>query len=155
MEKNTNGNRPKLELVVNQPLKVKLLKDKPFEGNSPYGDFRLYSLEVEGVEHAYFAPVEVHQLITEQGFKAGDEFILSKTAVQNGRKIVPKITVEKVAAAVGPLAETKAQVQTDDLKSIMERSLRDALDITRAVRDLPFQTSDIQKIASCLFIART
>lgn len=166
MEKNNNG-RPKLELGLNESVKVKLLKDKPYEGSSPYGSYLLYSLEQDGVEKAFFAPPEVHQQIVEQGLKSGDEFMLKKVAIQNGRKVVSRIQVELVQKS--PTVETVSHAQqprqapkpnnghalTDNLKSIMEQCLKEAVDITRSVQGVPFQNEDIQKIASCLFIART
>ncbi len=160
MEKPTNNSRAKLELKVNQPVTAKLLKDKPFEGDSAYGSYILYSLEVAGSEVAYFAPPEVHQQIKEFGFRTGDEIVLRKVAIQNGRKIVGQVVVEPVKkeAHQEPVLQ-KAEVQkpegTDNLRAIMERSLQDAVDIVKSVQGVPFQTTDIQKLASCLFIART
>lgn len=43
----------------------------------------------------------------------------------------------------------------DGFKEIMEQSLREAVEIMRAFTEVPFQNEDIQKIASCLLIART
>jgi hypothetical protein len=151
MEKPENNGRQKLELKLNETARVKLLKDKPYEGSSAYGPYWLYSFDHEGVEKAYFAPVEVHQEISKMGLKAGDEIILKKSASQNGRRVVARITIEPIPKAEVPLPK-RAE---DGLKEIMERSLREAVEITRSVEGVPFQNEDIQKIASCLFIART
>ncbi len=160
MEKTASNNRPKLELALNEAIKVKLLKDKPYEGNSPFGSYLLYSVEQEGIEKAYFAPPEVHQKIVDLGFAAGDELILKKVALQNGRKVVSRITVEQVnkPTAVAPEIspeKSNGQQLKDNLKSIMEQSIKEAVEITSSVKGVPFQNEDIQKIASCLFIART
>ncbi len=161
----TNNERPKLELALNETVRVKLLKDKPYEGKSPYGSYLLYSIEQDGMEKAFFAPPEVHQQIAEQGYKAGDELVLKKVAVQNGRKVISRIQVEPVAKAVTAQAAspssspqpkpTNGKPVEDDFRSIMEQSLQEAVEITRSVQGVPFQNEDIQKIASCLFIART
>ena len=153
MENPTNNNgRPKLEITLNQSAKVKLLKPKPFEGSSLYGSFRLYTVEHEGVEKAYFATDEVHAEIQKLGLKAGGEIVLTKIAHQNGRKIAPKFTVEVIEKKA---ESAKSSTNPDGLKSIMELSLQEAVEITRSVQGVPFQNEDIQKIASCLFIART
>jgi hypothetical protein len=140
-----------VDLLLNQPTKLKLLKDKPYEGKSEYGAYLLFSVEHEGVEKAYFATAEVAQDIQELGLKSGDEFILTKTAVQNGKKATAQIFVEPVAK---PKAVSVVSA-SDNFRQIMEQSLREAIDITRSVQSVPFQNEDIQKIASCLFIART
>jgi hypothetical protein len=160
MEKTNNNNRPKLELLLNKPVTVKLLKDKPFEGSSSYGSYVLYSVEHEGTEKAFFATPEVHQELAKNGLKVGDEFILTKVAHQNGRRISPKIEVEVikkiVEAELPKTTEPPKPTLADGLKAIMEKSLKEAVDITRSVQvGVPFQNEDIQKIASCLFIART
>ncbi|MFN0157075.1 MAG: hypothetical protein ACKVRP_03265 [Bacteroidota bacterium] len=166
MEK-PNHERPKLELALNELVRVKLLKNKPYEGNSPYGSYLLYSIEQAGVEKAFFAPPEVHQQITDLGCKAGDELTLKKIAAQNGRKVVSRIQVDAVEkpapvvtamppASTQPASKpTNGQGLKDDFRFIMEQSLREAVEITRSVQGVPFQNEDIQKIASCLFIART
>jgi hypothetical protein len=159
MEKTNNNNRPKLELLLNKPVTVKLLKDKPFEGSSSYGNYLLYTVEHDGIEKAYFATPEVHQELAQHGLKVGDEFILTKVAHQNGRRITPKIEVEMikkiVEAELPKTTEPPKSTLADGLKTIMETSLREAVELTKDVQGIPFHTDDVQKIASCLFIART
>ena len=38
---------------------------------------------------------------------------------------------------------------------LMQKSLEDAVEITKAVKAIPFQTDDVQKIGTAIFIART
>jgi hypothetical protein len=133
-------------------MKLKLLKDKPYRGQSEFGKYWLFSVEHEGVEKAYFASADVAQQFSDLGLKSGDEFTLTKTAVQNGKKGIAHILVEPVAM---PKTASVASTASDNLKQIMEQCLREAVEITRSVQSVPFQNEDIQKIASCLFIART
>ena len=128
-----------------------MLKNKPYEGKSEFGVYHLYSVEQEGEEKAYFATPELSQKIQELGVKAGDEIVLTKIAVPNGKNAKAEVLVE----AVNKHSRTQAPVSGDSLKQIMEQSLREAVEITRSVQGIPFQNEDIQKIASCLFIART
>jgi hypothetical protein len=151
METKNNNGRAKIDLQLNQPTKLRLLKDRPYEGKSEYGPYLLYSFEQDGEEKAFFAPPEVSQKIQELGVKAGDEVMLTKIAIPDGNKVKSQILVE----AVDNHSRTQAPVSGDSLKQIMEQSLREAVEITRSVQGVPFQNEDIQKIASCLFIART
>jgi len=146
-----------LELQLNESAKLKLLKDKCYEGSSTYGPYYLYSVEYEGNEHAFFAPIEVHQQIVMNKLKTGDEFRLSKVAGQNGKKITGQLIFELEQKAFVPQPPTNgnSQVKKDDLKEIMRLSISDAIDITKSFGNVPFQNEDIRAISSCLFIART
>jgi hypothetical protein len=132
-------------------MKVKLLKDKPYAGKSEYGTYQLFSVEHEGIEKAFFAPDEVVQKISGLGCKAGDEIVLTKEAIQNGKKVISQMRVD----FIGKPASLANSEKKDNLKQIMEQCLQEAVEITRSVQGIPFQNEDIQKIASCLFIART
>ena len=50
----TNGNKPKLDLALNESVRLKLLKDKCFEGQNSFGAYYLYSVEHEGIEKIIF-----------------------------------------------------------------------------------------------------
>ena len=73
--------------------------------------------------------------------------MLTKVAVSNGKKAKADVLVEVVNNHV----RIQAPVSGDSLKQIMEQCLKDSIEITRSLQ-VPL---DIQKIASCLFIART
>ena len=45
---------------------------------------------------------DLHQRIAEAGLKAGDEFRITKVAVQNGKKVTAKVEFEVVSKAVAP-----------------------------------------------------
>jgi hypothetical protein len=136
---------------LNQPTKLRLLKNKPYEGKSEFGVYHLYSVEQNGEEKAYFATPELSLKIQELGVKAGDEVVLTKIAVPDGKKAKSQVLVE----AVSNHSRTQTPVGGDSLKEVMMKCLQEAIEITRSVQGVPFQTEDVQKIASCLFIART
>ncbi|MGA2624477.1 MAG: hypothetical protein ABSF91_11530 [Bacteroidota bacterium] len=151
MEKQNN---PKLELKLNESVRLKLLKDRCYEGNNAYGPFYLYSVSNgDGVEMSFFAPAEIHQQIIAHGLAAGSEFILHKKASQNGKKITGELVFEAVPGQ-SPAKPSNGNV-ADRFKEIMQQSLQDAIDITRSMKDVPFQAEDLRSICSCLFIART
>jgi hypothetical protein len=129
---------------------VKLLKDKCYEGTNTNGAYYLYTVEHNGTETAFFAPVEIHELILKHNLKSGDEFTLTKVASQNGKKVGARLEL-----ALSSNGKLHAEITGDSFKVVMEQSLREAVEITKAVSAIPFQNEDVQKIASCLFIART
>jgi hypothetical protein len=151
-----NNTRPKVDLKLNEPVRLKLLRDTPYEGENSYGPYYLYTVEESGEEKAYFATQDVHLKIRESKLVQGDEFILEKTATQKGKRVITEIAFEAM-----PVERTNGNgngsfhANGDDLKKIMLDCLRDAVDVTRAVDGVPFQTEDIQKLATTLFITRS
>jgi hypothetical protein len=147
MEKQNN---PKLELKLNESARLRLLKDRCYEGTNSYGPYYLYSVSnKDGTEMSFFAPPEIHQQILAHGLKSGSEFILSKKAAQNGKKITGQLVFEAVPE------QAKPSNGTDRFKEIMQQSLEDAIEITKSIQGVPFQAEDLRSICSCLSIART
>jgi hypothetical protein len=149
MEKN-----PKLEIKLNESVRLKLLRDKCFEGKSNYGTYYLYSVSNgDGKEMSFFAPAEIHQEIVAHGLKTGSEFVLRKVPQSNGKKITGELVFEMVPEQ-SPAKPTNGN-GADHFKEIMQQSLRDAIEITQSMKEVPFQAEDLRSICSCLFIART
>src|SRR5260221_12504764 len=130
-DKNQN---PKLELKLNETVRVKLLRDKAYEGQSSYGTYYLYSVEHEGTEKSFFAPEDVHAQIVAHSLKAGSEFILRKEAAQNGKKITGQLVFEAIAVPTPQPTNGKP----DNYKAIMQQSLEEAVELTKAVQGIPF-----------------
>jgi|GEM_PF-1122047 len=176
-----NNQRATLELPLNVTMRLKLMKDKCYQGENQYGAYYLYSvLDESGAEYAYFASDEVHEQILQHGLKSGDYFDLTKAAVQNGKRVTSQIMfslpempspqpvpmpIQKMNGNGNGNSQVKVngnghaggngKISTDNFKDVMLRSLNDAVEITHSVSGIPFQNEDIQKLASCLFIART
>lgn len=149
MEKQQN---PKLELKLNETVKVTLLKDKAYEGTSSFGPYYLYTVSHDGVEKSFFAPENIHADILAHGLKAGSEFILHKRAGQNGKKITGELVFELVPKGQIQLEPTNG---SDQFKEIMANCLQDAIALARGIDGVPLQAEDVRAISSCLFIART
>jgi hypothetical protein len=159
MANGTNGTatKPKVELALNESATLKLLRDKPYSGENSFGTYYLYSVSHEGIEKAFFTSVELHQKIVEASLKTGDEFRISKTAVQNGKKVTARMDFEVVSKAVAPAPQADAVVagiQNDGFRDIMEQSLRDAIEATKAVNTVQWDVDSIRSIALTLFIQR-
>ena len=144
----TPNNRPKVDLPQNgEPIRLKLLQQKPIEGKSSFGRYYLYITEQngDGVERAFFASQDIHEKIQEFKLKAGDTFLLKNG--ENGKRNSYQIILESKTPENGK--------GTDHFKEIMQQSLRDAIEITQSMKEVPFQAEDLRSICSCLFIART
>jgi hypothetical protein len=150
----TNGNRPKLELQLNEMAVLKLLKDKAFVGENGHGPYFLYSVDHEGTEKAFFATSEVHQAILENGLKSGDTFSIKKVAVQNGKKIGTSVDFAIVSKQETP--KNNVLPATDDgFRDIMEKCLRESVSVVQAVNTVTWTTENITSIALTMFIQRS
>jgi hypothetical protein len=160
MNQKNGNNRPKVELGLNEEAVLRLLKDKCYEGSNSFGAFHLYSVEHEGLEKAFFAPAEVHEQIVGSNLKAGDEFVVRKVAAENGKQVGSRIEFRLLkkaeAASTAPGGTDGNQhVASDGLKAMMAQCVREAVEITKGISGVAWQNEDVQKISSCLFIARS
>ena len=55
--------RKKLELPINQSLKLQLLFDEPLVGESKFGEYYMYAVKngQDEFEYSFFAPLSVHE----------------------------------------------------------------------------------------------
>jgi hypothetical protein len=152
----TNGQRPKLEPELNQEVRVRLLKDKPYSGENGFGKYYLYAVQdvSDGEEKAFFAPDYLHQQIEEMKLTKGSEFVLRKIPYQNGnKKITSKLKITIVSTPPAFLDHYSSA--GDTVTETMEQSLRDAVEMTKRIEGIPWRSEDIQRVAVTLFISRT
>jgi len=152
MTQNNGNNRPKVELALNSEAKLTLTKDKCYEGTNAYGTYYLYSVEQDGEGKSFFATPEVHQQILESGIRTGDQFLIRKRAVQNGRKVMAKVEFEVISkqASLPPNGDG----HTDNFKDLMKSCVAEAVEITKEVNTIPWQNEDVRSIALTMFIQR-
>ncbi|HTY39353.1 MAG TPA: hypothetical protein VMH23_19710 [Bacteroidota bacterium] len=149
-----NG-KPKVDIGLNQEAKLTLLRDKCYEGKNNFGAYYLYSVQHDGEEKAFFATIDVHQAILESGIRTGDQFVIRKKPIQNGRRITSKIEFEVISKQPAPAPNGNGN------GSHLEDSLRDMLlqcvvDADSIIKSAGVQVSDeLQKLATTLFIARS
>ena len=77
--------------------------------------------------------------------------------MQNGRKVTARVDFEVVAkapAAVPPPANVPFEIPDDGFRDVMERSLRDAIEATKAVNTVQWDVDSIRAIALTIFIQR-
>ena len=154
----TNGSRAKVELALNESCKLKLLKDKAYEGQNSFGSYYLYTVEHDSEEKVFFATPEIHNTIIEAKLKTGDEFILRKSAVQNGKKLSSQVAIEfverQLVAPQSAAPSTNAQGSSDGLNEILLQCVIDAAEVIRN-SGVQLGNDELQKLATTLFIART
>jgi hypothetical protein len=136
------------------------LKDKCFEGQNSYGSYYLYSVEHDGIEKIIFLTPPIHNAIVEAKLTTGDEFILRKTAVQNGKKLTPQISIEFLQRSATVPSGTPRSVESpdgavsqDNFRALLLQCLVDAAAV---IRDSGIQmgNDELQKLATTLFIQR-
>jgi hypothetical protein len=160
MSQNNGGTdtapRKKLELPLNQPVTAKILRDKPYEGENRYGQFYMWGLEIEGEEMVYFPDKETHEKLLGLQLKVGDVVLLTRTATQNGKKIVSQVAVDVILRASNGHSDTAAPEDAGDdgYRQLMEQSLRDAIEATKSVNTVQWSVDDIRGIALTIFIQR-
>ena len=146
-------NKPKLELLLEKPIQLTLLKDKPYIGNNNYGEFYLYSTkDDQGIEYSYFADASVHNLIQEHKLKSGSSFVLQRVAVMNGKKMSSKVEFSIIGEPEAPASATVTP-GSDNLKEILLQCLIDAVEVVKSA-GIQFSNDELQKLATTLFIQR-
>ena len=140
-------------MELNKSMSLELLFDGPKIGQSQYGDFFLYAVKNgNGEEYSFFAPEEVHKELSK--LKKGDKVQITKTAEQNGKKIVTKYDIKVLSN--GKVADDKSNLTQpangkDNYYDIMLISCRDAMKIQSELGGM----FDAKSLAVTLFIART
>jgi len=154
---NGTGNKLKVEIALNETATLKLLKDKPYSGENSFGSYYLYSVSHNGVDKAFFTSPHLHLKIAEAGLKTGDEFRISKVAVQNGKKVTAKVNFEVIAKTPAPAPQSQDipfEVPDDGFKELMRRCVQEAVEIVKEVNTISWQNEDARALAVTLFIQR-
>lgn len=164
--------RQKLEIPINQPVKVELLFDEPISGTSRYGNYNMYAVNVDGYEYSFFPVAEVHDKLKD--LKKGDRAIITKLAAQRGSKLVTVYEVRPEKKAVPVQSNTVNTFESNDVAgvpemnedssideevippadnyySVMLASYTDALRLQKELNGI----IDIEKAAITLYISRT
>lgn len=146
--------RPKMELEVNKPTRIKLLFNDCVEGSSKFGKYYLYAIQNGdgSSEYSLFAADELHAQLKQ--YKKDDELLVTKLAASRNNKIVVTWEVKKVneSNSITNLTSPANQPSSNDdfLYTAMEKSLEQSISLAKKFNSVP-----IDKLAISLFIART
>ena len=151
---NDNNNKPKLELQVNVPTKVKLLQDNAATGESQYGKWFLYNVLSDGQEQSFFAPEQIVKFISENNLKRHSELEITKKLVKNGSKNTADFLIEIVSNGKSQdtstnTNDTNNQKRTD--YDNMVEALKEALKIRESLNS---DVIVVNKIGITLFIQK-
>ena len=148
-----NNGKPKVELNLGQETRLKLTRDKAYVGQNSYGQYYLYGVLENGEEKSFFASEEIHAKILEAGLHTGDEFLIRKKAVQNGRKVSAQVEFEVISKQAAPPSIGNGSHVDDSLRDML---LQCVVDADMIIKSAGVQVSDeLQKLATTLFIARS
>ena len=146
------ADRKKLELQLNRPIAIEMLFNEPVVGNSAYGQYYLYAVKQgNNEEYNFFAPEELHEQM--KGLHKGNKVEVTKLAEQKGSKIITKYDLKVISNGNGKKESDNDSsiVAKDNYFDIMLASYLDALRIQENLNGMV----DVNKIAVCLFIARS
>jgi hypothetical protein len=144
--------RKKLELKLNQPANLELLFEEPVIGNSSYGEYFLYAVKQgNNEEYNFFAPSELHEQMKD--LHKGNKIEITKLAEQKGSKIITKYDLKLISNGNGKIISDNDSIAVarDNYFEIMLASFLDAMRIQENLNGM----IDVNKIAICLFIARS
>jgi len=150
MNNNGNGTKPKLELQVNIPAKIKLLQDKPATGTSQYGQWWLYNVSFDEKEYSMFTPEPVQKFIEDNQLKKGDEIEVTKTLTKQGRTNVIDFSINLISKQNGQDTKSNGNGKSDDIK-IMRECFKSAMELQSELGSIV----DINRVGLSLYIART
>jgi len=140
--------RKKLELPINQSLKLQLLFDEPLVGESKFGEYYMYAVKngQDEFEYSFFAPLSVHERLKDK--PKGTRFQITKTATQKGKKLVTDFQIKFLNNSE---QSSPNPVQTDsELFTAMVQSYDEATKIQSK-----YSAVNLNQCAVTLFIART
>lgn len=155
-----NNYPPKIEFELNKPTKIKLLYDKPIVGEGKYGIYYLYRVEKDREEYSWFAPTEIHQEISDKGYKQGDILVIYKTAIEENGKLKSKYELKNIQDISGTefipkeKEEEKNNVWEEKNKRITKMSvIRSAVELAKAKIETGSQlnSKDVLKVADEFF----
>lgn len=143
--------RPKMELEVNKPTRIKLLFNGCIEGSSQHGKYYLYGIQNgDGKsEFSLFAADELHKQLKQ--YPKDTELLVTKLAASRGNKIVVTWDVKKIGEnVVSKTTNNKHTPQEDFYYTAMETSFDEAIRLQQK-----FNGVNISQVAISLFIQKT
>ena len=139
--------RKKLELPINQSLKLQLLFDEPLVGESKFGEYYMYAVKNGEQEYSFFAPLSVHEQLKSK--QRGTAFTITKNAVQKGKKLVTDFEVKFLDNGKDEL-KNESIPEENGYYEAMLKSYAEATKIQNK-----FSAVNLNQCAVTLFIART
>ena len=140
--------RKKLELQINNPVKLQLLFDEPLVGESKYGEYYMYAVRNGEQEYSFFAPLSVHEQLKDK--PKGTKFQITKTAAQKGKKLVTDFEVKFLDNGIKEEKNAKLKSEENGYYEAMLQSYAEATKIQNQ-----FSAVNLNQCAVTLFIART
>ena len=148
------NNKPKLELEINLPCKIKLLQDKPATGQSQYGTWYLYNVLYNEQEYSFFAPDQVVQFINDNHLGKNSEIEIIKRIVKDGNKKVTDFVVRLPQNGHFQLNESIELNRNNGNESPEFSKMLQSMDEALQIKNRLGNEIDASKIGITLFITR-
>ena len=142
--------RKKLDLQINSPINLQLLFDEPIIGESKFGEYYMYAVKNgnDNSEYSFFAPLSVHEQLKDK--PRGSRFQITKTAKQNGKKLITDFDVKFLDNGIKKGKEAEPKSEENGYYQAMLKSYEEAAKIQNK-----FSAVNLNQCAVTLFIART
>ena len=148
------NNKPKLELDVNIPCKIKLLQDKPATGNSQYGTWHLYNVLSGEQEYSFFAPDQVVQFINENHLCKNSEIVITKRIVKQGNKKITDYDASIPSNDNGISVHSQKETNGVDINNSEFQKMYQSMNEAITIKEKLGSEVDASKIGITLFITR-
>jgi hypothetical protein len=103
----------------------------------------MYGVEKQGGnEYVFFAPPEIYQISSNRKLARGFEFTI--------RKVKGEFAI--ALTGNGQEHQDEGNVDGDGYRELMEQSLRDTVEVTKAVNPVQWDVDSIRAVALSLFI---
>jgi hypothetical protein len=119
---NNNGNKPKLELQLNIPCKIKLLQDTPATGESSYGRWFLFNVNAEDQDQSFFAPEQVVKFILDNDLKKNSELLITKKIIKNGKKNITDFEIKIISTGIEIPSGRNGDDDSSDVNKIEQQT---------------------------------
>ena len=141
--------RKKLDLQINSPINLQLLFDEPIIGESKFGEYYMYAVKNgnDNSEYSFFAPLSVHEQLKDK--PRGSRFQITKTAKQNGKKLITDFDVKFLDNGIKKGKEAEPKSEENGYYEAMLKSYEDASKIQQK-----YSAVNLNQCAVSIFIAR-
>lgn len=143
--------RPKLELEINRPSKIRLMFDDAITGESQYGKYYLYAVtNGNDNEYSFFAPEEVHNVLKDHN--KGSEFLITKLVSQGKGKKLNTVWEVQIVGDDGKnnAINSSKTAPTNSYLDSMLQSFADAIKVQER-----YNGANPNQLAITMFIQRT
>jgi len=125
------------------------LFNEPIEGESKFGSYYMYAVKNgnDSSEYSFFAPLSVHEQLKDK--PKGTKFQLTKTAKQNGKKLITDFDIKFLDDGIKKEKEAESKSEENGYYEAMLKSYEEGSKIQQK-----YSAVSLNQCAVSIFIAR-